>query len=106
MIPWTKITVLVAAASLALAAEAHAPGPEHPCRAPARTADEQNDAHWQGFLESVDGFRRCVSDFVSANQAAAQAHNEAARLAAAAWNGFVRSSLNVPQDFPWPPDND
>jgi len=92
------------AAALVPAAFAHAPPPRHDCVAPSRPADEQNDVLWQRFLDDVDEFRACISEFVDHNQAAAGAHTEAARAATLDWNAFVRSDLNVPEDFPWPPE--
>jgi len=94
----------IVAAVLMPAAFAHAPPPRHDCQAPSRPADDQNDVLWQRFLDDVDAFRACISDFVAANQAAATAHTEAARRATLDWNAFVRSDLNVPEDFPWPPE--
>ncbi len=99
------VFLVFAAAALGVGTvRAHDAAPQAGCRAPARPADEQNDLLWQAYLEDVDNFRQCISDFVEANQAAAVAHNEAARLATEAWNEFVRTSLNVPEDFPWPPE--
>jgi len=92
------------AATLVPAAFAHSPPPLHDCAAPTRPADDQNDILWQQFLDDVAAFRVCISDFVDANRAAATAHTEAARAATLDWNGFVRSGLNVPEDFPWPPE--
>lgn len=93
------LTLLLAAAGAA----AHDPPPGHGCAAPARPADDQNDVLWQRYLDDVDAFRACISNFVDASQAAAEAHGDAARRATADWNDFVRANLNVPEDYPWPP---
>lgn len=84
-------------------AQAHNPPPPPDCVAPSRPADDQNDVSWQRFLADVDAFRVCISDYASANHAAAEAHHRAANDATLVWNRFVHSELNVPEDFPWPP---
>ncbi len=96
---------VVAAALLAMPAigMGHAPAPDHGCVAPARPANDQNDVLWQGFLDDVDAFRACISDYAAANREAASTHSDAANEATRAWNRFVRAELNVPEDYPWPP---
>lgn len=84
-------------------AHAHSPAPDHGCRAPARPADDQNDLLWQRFLDDVDAYRACISDFAAANHEASDLHRQAANDATRDWNRFVRSELNVPEDYPWPP---
>jgi hypothetical protein len=37
------------------------------------------------------------------HEAAARAHQAQARAAVDLWNTFVKTSLNAPEDFPWPP---
>ncbi len=101
----STLILVIAAAALGVApVRGHDVPPQPGCQAPTRPADDQNDLLWQAYLEDVDNFRQCISDFVDANQAAAVTHNEAARQATEAWNEFVRTSLNVPEDFPWPPE--
>ncbi len=95
---------LLAGSLLSAAAAAHDPAPAHACREPVRPADDQDDVLWQRFLDDVDAYRDCISRFVDANQAAAAAHGEAARSATGDWNAFVRRELNVPEDYPWPPE--
>jgi hypothetical protein len=87
----------------AVPAVAHTTGPDHGCVAPSRPVDDQNDVLWQRFLAAVDEFRACISGYAAANQAAAETHRQAANDAVAQWNEFVRTRLNVPEDFPWPP---
>lgn len=87
----------------AAGAYAHSPAPAHGCEPPTRPADDQNDLLWQRFLADVDAFRACISDYAERNHAAAETHREAANAATLEWNRFVRSDLNVPEDFPWPP---
>jgi hypothetical protein len=82
---------------------AHAPAPAPGCTAPTRPANDQNDVLWQRFLDDVDAFRACISDFAEANHRAAEVHNQAANEATLIWNRFVRAELNVPEDYPWPP---
>ncbi|MCB1686264.1 MAG: hypothetical protein R3E82_09850 [Pseudomonadales bacterium] len=82
----------------------HEPRPVHGCVAPQRPPDDQNDARWESYLRAVDGFRACINEFAEVNRQASRSHNEAANDAVAAWNGFVKDQLNVPEDFPWPPE--
>ena len=86
------------------AVQGHSPAPAHGCAAPTRPADDQNDVLWQRFLDDVDLFRACISGFAEANHDAAGIHNDAANEATLDWNRFVRAELNVPEDYPWPPE--
>ena len=90
---------------LAPAAAAHTPVPSHGCEAPERPPDDVAEEIWNRFLEHVDGYRDCISSFVRSNYAASDAHRDAANAATLDWNAFVRDSLNVPEDFPWEPDD-
>ncbi|NKC01496.1 MAG: hypothetical protein GKR90_23765 [Pseudomonadales bacterium] len=74
------------------------------CVAPVRPEDDQNDALWQRFLAEIDAFRNCVNQDMQWHQAASVAHQARARAAVEAWNAFVTSSLNAPEDFPFPPE--
>ena len=90
---------------VAVPAAAHEPM-AHGCTAPLRPADDQNDALWNQFLADIDRFQTCVTNAADRHQAASDAHQRAAFAAVDAWNDFVRSSLNAPEDFPWPPEED
>lgn len=74
------------------------------CVAPVRPADDQNDALWHRFLEQIDAFQSCITQAADRHQAWADEHQRAAFAAVDAWNDFVRTSLNAPEDFPWPPE--
>ena len=80
------------------------PVPGHECNPPMRPADDVSERVWNQFLAGVDEFRACVSDFVASNHDAADSHRAVANAATHSWNDFVKASLNVPQDFPWPPE--
>jgi hypothetical protein len=95
--------IVVTMLTWAPAAVAHTASADHGCVAPSRPADDQNDLLWQRFLAAVDEFRACISDYAAANRAAAESHRQAADDAVQQWNEFVRTRLNVPEDFPWPP---
>lgn len=95
--------MLLALLVWSLAALGHAPPPAHGCSAPVRPANDQDDRLWQRFLEDVDAFRACISDYAEANHRASDAHRQAANDATMDWNRFVRAELNVPEDYPWPP---
>lgn len=97
------LAVLAIALAGAAPAMAHTTPPEHGCSAPQRPVDDQNDRDWQEFLRAVDGFRACISNYAAANHTAADRHREHANAAIVEWNEFVRTRLNVPEDFPWPP---
>jgi len=74
----------------------------HACVAPERPVDDQNDELWQQFMADIDTFRDCVNDKMEWHQAAADLHLQNAREVVALWNEFVKTSLNAPEDFPWP----
>lgn len=76
----------------------------HDCVAPVRPADDQNDELWRRFLAGIDAFQSCITAAADRHQAASDAHQQAAFAAVDAWNDFVRTSLNAPEDFPWPPE--
>ena len=86
---------------LAPFAAAHTPVPVHGCAMPERPPDDVDEMTWNRFLEGVERYRACISDFVRRNYAASDAHRDAANAATLDWNAFVRDSLNVPEDFPW-----
>ena len=88
----------------ALPVQAHEPM-THNCVAPERPANDQDDVLWAQFLTEIDAFQACVSSAADRHQAASDAHQRAAFEAVDAWNDFVRTSLNAPEDFPWPPDD-
>ncbi len=101
---FVQACVLVLGLLLAGAGWAHQPM-EHRCVAPERPADEQDDELWQTFLEEINQFRECVNSKMMWHQTAASAHNNHAREVVESWNAFVRTSLNAPEDFPWPPED-
>jgi hypothetical protein len=88
---------------LAQGALAHEPM-LHDCVAPVRPVDDQDDLLWNRFLDEIDVFQACVTRAADRHQAASDAHQRAAFAAVDAWNDFVRTSLNAPEDFPWPPE--
>ncbi len=74
------------------------------CVAPVRPADDQNDVLWHKFLAGIDAFQTCITEAADRHQAWADEHQRAAFAAVDMWNDFVRTSLNAPEDFPWPPE--
>ncbi|MEM7097495.1 MAG: hypothetical protein AAF541_04485 [Pseudomonadota bacterium] len=103
------IVLFLACFSFALSVAAHEPvrGADDElvgrvCSAPTRPENDQDDAQWQTFVRQVEVFRACVSDKMQWHELAAVRHNENARQAIEHWNEFVQSSLNAPEDFPWP----
>jgi hypothetical protein len=101
-----RMMISLACASIvawSFAALAHQPM-EHDCVAPVRPENDQDDVAWHRFLEEIDAFQSCVTAHADRHQAASEAHQRAAFAAVDAWNDFVRSSLNAPEDFPWPPE--
>lgn len=79
---------------------------QNECIAPTRPADDQNDVLWQKFLDEIDAFQACINTNVERHQAASREHQKAAHVSVDSWNQFVQQSLNVPEDFPWPPQTD
>jgi len=98
------LQLLIAIACCASMSASGHPPMTHDCLAPTRPADDQNDELWRRFLVEIDVFQSCVTAEADRHQLAATAHQQAALEAVDAWNQFVRSSLNVPEDFPWPPE--
>ena len=89
---------------LSAAAWAHEPM-EHACTAPERPQNDQDDAQWNQFVLDIEKFRDCVNNKMEWHQSAAQIHSENAQEVVTLWNEFVRTSLNAPEDFPWPPED-
>jgi len=105
--PLTAVVFVLALAGASWAAPALAHEPmAHGCVAPTRPADDQDDVLWAAFLEEIDVFQSCITAAADRHQAASEAHQQAAFAAVDAWNDFVRTSLNAPEDFPWPPEGD
>ena len=75
----------------------------HDCSVPVRPVDDSNDVLWAGFLAEIDEFQACVNAAMQRHEAAAREHQAQARAAVELWNTFVTTSLNAPEDFPWPP---
>ena len=97
-----KLILTTAVVCLASSAFAHDyPGAD--CVAPIRPANDQNDRLWQAFLNEIDAFRDCTQNKMEWHQSAVVAHQQDAKLAVEQWNEFVRTKLNAPEDFPWPP---
>lgn len=96
---WLLLTVLLLGAG---GLQAH-PVTEAECEAPIRPVNDQSDALWQAFLVEIDGFRACTQRRMEWHQAAVVEHQAQAKQAVEQWNEFVRTSLNAPEDFPWPP---
>jgi hypothetical protein len=70
---------------------------------PTRPPNKNDVDVWNHFIDQVDAYRACMSKFIAENNEAAERHRAAANAATEEWNTFVHSSLNVPEDFPWPP---
>lgn len=103
-----KLTVLIFMLALSGPVTAEQTGhamPAHDCAAPVRPADDQNDVMWQRFLGEINEFRRCVNDEMDWHQRASASHQAKAREIVESWNQFVTTSLNAPEDFPWPPED-
>jgi hypothetical protein len=81
----------------------HSEPPAHGCVQPTRPPDKTDVDIWNHFIDQVDAYRSCMSAFIAENNASADRHRTAANAATAEWNAFVHNSLNVPEDFPWPP---
>lgn len=99
MKPRTLLQLVVALPTLAFA---HGEPPPHDCARPVRPPDKTDDVVWNAFVDRMDAYRGCMSTFIEANHQAADHHRAAANAATDEWNEFVRTSLNVPEDFPWP----
>ena len=97
---------LIALVLLGLSGTVYAHEPmNHACSPPERPLDDQNDMAWQAFMHEIDGFRDCINDKMAWHQSAADRHNDNARQVVTLWNDFVQTSLNAPEDYPWPPED-
>ena len=99
-----RVAVCVLALAPLLAA-AHPARPVPDCAEPVRPADKKDAVVWNRFVDQVDVYRSCMNAFIQDNHAAAERHRAAANAATEQWNAFVHGSLNVPEDFPWPPED-
>lgn len=97
-------TLLAIVALIPVLAFGHAEPPSHGCIQPTRPPDKTDSVVWNHFIDLVDDYRSCMSGFIAENHEAAEHHRAAANAATAEWNAFVHNSLNVPEDFPLPPD--
>jgi hypothetical protein len=103
-IPKSIAVLLLSIASLAARPGFGAEEPLQPrCIEPVRPPDKTDSVAWNRFVDQVDVYRSCMNAFITENHAAADRHRAAANAATETWNQFVHSSLNVPEDFPWPP---
>ena len=94
----------LALAGLVASPGSGADGPLQPdCAQPVRPPDKTDTVVWNHFVDQVGVYRSCMNAFITANHAAADRYRAAANAATEEWNEFVHSSLNVPEDFPWPP---
>ena len=94
---------IIALLTVLSATSVFAHGPmDHACVAPERPVDDQDDVLWQQFVTEIDAFRECVNAKMQWHEQAVQVHNDNARQVVALWNEFVQTSLNAPEDFPWP----
>jgi hypothetical protein len=98
-----KAVALGIALLVASLASGHAEPPKHGCVQPTRPPDKTDVDRWNHFMDQVDVYRSCMNAFIAENHAAAERHQAAANAATTEWNAFVHNSLNVPEDFPWPP---
>lgn len=103
-LPGGRCACLILGLALSGTVLGHEPRPDHGCSVPDRPPDDQNDIRWRSYLAAVDGYRSCINDFAEANRSASRLHTEAANAAVSDWNAFVKDQLNVPEDFPWPPE--
>ena len=94
----------LAAAALLIGATSHAHDRSLvlDCEPPVRPASKAA-AVWNNYVDELDGFRQCVSNFIDRHHQAADLHRTAANSATDRWNDYVRGSLNVPEDFPYVP---
>jgi len=93
------LLLVCGAAGLWGIAVAHPLMPESPCGEPVRP-DRSDAERWNLFVAEVNQYRACISGFVDAEYAASDAHRAAAERAGQRWNDFVRTNLNLPEDFP------
>ncbi len=95
------VTAAVASPNRLEAPQVSVPAPE--CQLPERRSQADREQMWDEFMMQTDAYRDCMNRYIRYHHAASNAHRAAANAATEQWNQFVRDSMNVPQDFPWPP---
>jgi hypothetical protein len=93
MTPTLRIVLACTALFAAAPVFADAESPAANCRKPIKPFPFDSINEIDQFNEDVLRYKRCITDFVAAQTAAAQAHQEAARVAIEEWNEFVNVEL-------------
>ena len=68
--------------------------PSHSCFKPNRPYEFTSEWELDNFMNDVERYKQCISDFVDEQQEEARNHIEAADEAVEEWNRFVRDELN------------
>ena len=98
------ISILVVPVLVAFAGDGYTHADQQPaCSAPVRPFDDQNDVEWRRFLDQTEAFRACIGALTHRHQRASDEHQALARQSVEQWSEFVRTTLNAPEDYPWPP---
>lgn len=87
------LVVLVAVAGWATNGEADDWPPSHHCIKPHKPYRFTSEYEIESFKSDVDGYERCIEEFVSEQKEAAKGHQDAAKRAIDEWNTFVRFEL-------------
>ncbi|EME5359046.1 hypothetical protein LF841_17855 [Pseudomonas aeruginosa] len=85
------LVLILVAASLQASADSFQPS--HSCSEPTVPYEFNNEFERQNFINEVEEYKGCLSDFVEEQNDAVQKHKAAAEEAIDEWNSFA-SSLN------------
>lgn len=68
--------------------------PSHSCSKPYKPYQFSSEWEYNNFVDEVEDYRNCISDFVDEQNEAAAAHQAAAEEAIDEWNRFVNYELD------------
>ncbi|QKI88794.1 hypothetical protein [Thiomicrorhabdus xiamenensis] len=88
------LAVLAFSIGAAPAFAANVNAPKHSCVKPTKPAKFDSVTEWGEFNYAKQKYHKCISDYVKAQNAAIDVHQQAAASAIREWNSFVQNELN------------
>ncbi len=68
--------------------------PSHSCSKPYKPIEFNDQHEIDNFMNEVEAYKQCISDFVEEQNDAARKHQNAAEEAIDEWNNYVNYELN------------
>jgi hypothetical protein len=65
--------------------------PTHSCKQPTRPSKFKTEVEVSNYKAQIEGYRKCINDFVEEQNQAIEKHKAAANQAITEWNFFVNS---------------